>query len=52
MKTCDCKPGTEANGWYEIRCAACLEIERKVWRKAFDAFPKVLEELRRRKRNG
>lgn len=31
MSACDCTPGTEANGWQETRCKACILDEIAIW---------------------
>jgi len=43
MPDCGCKPGTELNGWHEIRCAECLDKERKAFGKAFDIARKIVK---------
>lgn len=29
--TCACRPGTEATGWMEQRCAQCIADELAIW---------------------
>ena len=32
MSWCECKPGTNENGWLEERCDNCLYDEMQSWR--------------------
>ena len=34
MTHCTCHPGTETNGWHEIRCFDCLMVEREQMQRA------------------
>ena len=34
--TCGCKPGTEANGWHEVRSAACRKKELDLFKRAMN----------------
>lgn len=36
-ETCACHPGTQENGWHEVRCIECLMVERAQWHKAMSA---------------
>ena len=29
--TCGCAPGSFEDGWHEIRCAECVEVELADW---------------------
>lgn len=36
MAKCGCRPGTEENGWQEVRSQACIDAEMDSWRRMLD----------------
>ncbi len=44
---CMCVPGSEADGWREVRSAECLAVERALWTEAMDRLHEMIEEMKR-----
>lgn len=47
MATCNCDPGSNANGWHETRSAACAALERDAFARAMErAYATLIHDLR------
>lgn len=47
MTKCNCKPGTEADGWQEVMCESCKEKERQAFSQSIRVGIKLTKSKKR-----